>query len=95
MKFSYSALINLDITSYDYNAPLTETGDYTYKYDLIKSLLAKYGAPKTKLPNQPPNSIRVVYPDIDMIEFIPLKELLGYILSVYKFLVVFKLNYFR
>lgn len=31
-----------DTTSYDYDAPLTENGDYTMKYILVKDLLKKY-----------------------------------------------------
>lgn len=30
-----------DITSYDYNAPLTEAGDPTPKYDAIRETLRK------------------------------------------------------
>lgn len=31
-----------DITSYDYNAPITESGDLTEKYYAIKDVLARY-----------------------------------------------------
>lgn len=66
-----------DTTSYDYSAPLTEAGNYTRKYALIKSLLAKYANPKTKLPTPPEVAPRVVYPSIPIKEYLPLKELTG------------------
>ncbi|KAJ0180490.1 hypothetical protein K1T71_003894 [Dendrolimus kikuchii] len=48
-NFEYTAGANFDgtympdITSYDYNAPLTEAGDPTPKYDAIRDTLKKYG----------------------------------------------------
>ncbi|XP_066253771.1 beta-galactosidase-1-like protein 2 [Euwallacea similis] len=65
-----------DITSYDYDAPLTEAGDYTIKYDLVKVLLAKYASPKTLIPPQPKESVRVAYPAISPVEYITLKQLI-------------------
>lgn len=40
---------NTDITSYDYDAPITEAGDVTPKYFAIRDMLAKY----VPLPNMP------------------------------------------
>lgn len=37
-----------DTTSYDYDAPLTEAGDYTLKYVAVKELLNKYNPVKTR-----------------------------------------------
>lgn len=37
-----------DTTSYDYDAPLTEAGDYTMKYVIVKDLLRKYNPVKTR-----------------------------------------------
>lgn len=37
-----------DTTSYDYDAPLTEAGDYTLKYVYIKELLSKYNPVQTR-----------------------------------------------
>ncbi|CAG9772542.1 unnamed protein product [Ceutorhynchus assimilis] len=65
-----------DITSYDYAAPLTEAGDYSGKYDLIKVLLAKYASPQTRLPPMPAPTVRLVYPNISILEYIPLKSLI-------------------
>lgn len=37
-----------DTTSYDYDAPLTEAGDYTMKYVIVKELLRKYNPVPTR-----------------------------------------------
>lgn len=37
-----------DTTSYDYDAPLTEAGDYTMKYVYVKELLSKYNPIETR-----------------------------------------------
>ncbi|XP_018321352.1 beta-galactosidase-1-like protein 3 [Agrilus planipennis] len=42
-----------DTNSYDYDAPLTEIGDYTEKYYVVKQLIEKYNPIKTKLPQLP------------------------------------------
>ncbi|XP_061105443.1 beta-galactosidase-1-like protein 2, partial [Conger conger] len=47
-KPSYKPLI----TSYDYDAPLTEAGDYTPKYHLLRDLFGRYRT--EKLPEMPP-----------------------------------------
>lgn len=38
-----------DTTSYDYDAPLSESGDYTMKYVMVKELLKKYNPIQTRL----------------------------------------------
>ncbi|KAJ8920356.1 hypothetical protein NQ315_005220 [Exocentrus adspersus] len=42
-----------DTTSYDYDAPLSENGDYTMKYVMVKELLKKYNPIQTRLPQTP------------------------------------------
>ncbi|KAJ3664571.1 hypothetical protein Zmor_000127 [Zophobas morio] len=51
-------------TSYDYNAPLTEAGDYTSKYDIIKELVAQYNPVQTLTPEPPALVERQAYPDL-------------------------------
>nr|CAD7456008.1 unnamed protein product [Timema tahoe] len=46
----------------NYDAPLSESGDYTEKYNRTAPLIAKYLAVQTKLPQLPQQSIRVAYP---------------------------------
>ena len=40
-------------TSYDYDAPLSEAGDYTGKYEIVKELVKKYNPVETLTPDQP------------------------------------------
>ncbi|XP_063931741.1 beta-galactosidase-1-like protein 3 [Zophobas morio] len=55
-----------DTTSYDYDAPLTENGDYTEKYHIVKNLIAKYNKVITKVPPPPKETPRIRYPDIEI-----------------------------
>ncbi|VEN61728.1 unnamed protein product [Callosobruchus maculatus] len=50
-----------DTTSYDYDPPLAENGDYTIKYVMVKELLKKYNPIETRLPQTPHLVPRVVY----------------------------------
>ncbi|XP_068990997.1 beta-galactosidase-1-like protein 2 isoform X2 [Neodiprion pinetum] len=56
-----------DVTSYDYVAPLTESGDYTEKYYKTKEILAKYQSVTTKLPDLPTVSQKAAYPTLEVI----------------------------
>nr|CAD7392463.1 unnamed protein product [Timema cristinae] len=49
-------------TTENYDAPLSESGDYTEKYNRTAPLIAQYLAVQTKLPQLPQQSIRVAYP---------------------------------
>lgn len=51
-------------SSYDYNAPLTEAGDYTDKYYLIKELIEQYNLIKTLTPEPPEVLNRTAYPSV-------------------------------
>ncbi|XP_967722.2 beta-galactosidase-1-like protein 2 [Tribolium castaneum] len=42
-----------DTTSYDYDAPLTENGNYTEKYHIVKNLITRQDGIKTKVPPLP------------------------------------------
>lgn len=53
-----------DITSYDYDAPLSESGDYTDKYYKVKELITKHNTIKTKTPEQPELIKRIAYPQV-------------------------------
>ncbi|XP_060526679.1 beta-galactosidase-1-like protein 2 [Cylas formicarius] len=57
-----------DTTSYDYDAPLSESGDYTAKYAMVKSLLAKYNPIKTRTPRTPTISDKKEYPSTKIVE---------------------------
>lgn len=53
-----------DTTSYDYDAPLSESGDYTEKYYIVKDLLERHNVIKTKLPKMPKELTKIAYPSI-------------------------------
>lgn len=53
-----------DTTSYDYDAPLSENGDYTDKYIRTQVLLKEYNPIKTKLPMAPIETKRFKYESI-------------------------------
>jgi beta-galactosidase len=55
------------ITSYDYNAPLTEAGDTWEKFDLVKQVLFKH-IPLPPAP-LPPNTPKTAYGDVKMTEY--------------------------
>ncbi|XP_067000627.2 beta-galactosidase-1-like protein 2 isoform X2 [Anabrus simplex] len=50
-----------DVTSYDYDAPLSESGDYAPKYNATKELVTRYNPVVTKLPQPPAESRKVAY----------------------------------
>jgi hypothetical protein len=53
-------------TSYDFDAPLTEAGDYTPKYDAIRELMKKYNTIETYTPDPPEVKGRRVYSSLDL-----------------------------
>ncbi|XP_057663244.1 beta-galactosidase-1-like protein 3 [Diorhabda carinulata] len=71
------------ISSYDYGAPLDESGDYTDKYWAVKELLDKYNAIKTKLPDVPTPPRKIAYPEISIQKQLKIEEILHTISPVY------------
>ncbi|XP_050293644.1 beta-galactosidase-1-like protein 3 [Anthonomus grandis grandis] len=63
-------------TSYDYDGPLTEAGDYSDKYAVVKAVLDISAQPKTKLPEMPELTSRVAFGNISLIGYISLKDLI-------------------
>ncbi|KAJ3628222.1 hypothetical protein MTP99_015542 [Tenebrio molitor] len=55
-------------TSYDYDAPLSEAGDYTGKYYIAKELIQQYNTIETLLPDQPELMERQAYASVDITE---------------------------
>jgi len=53
-----------DVTSYDYDAPISENGQATAKYDALRKLLGRYLPPKQKLPSVPMSLPIVEIPEI-------------------------------
>ncbi|KAK9873771.1 hypothetical protein WA026_002128 [Henosepilachna vigintioctopunctata] len=66
-----------DISSYDYDAPLSECGDYTDKYWIAKELIEKYNTVKTKLPEPPKVTEKLKYPEIPIVEEMSLNDIVS------------------
>ncbi|XP_063237154.1 beta-galactosidase-1-like protein 2 [Bacillus rossius redtenbacheri] len=64
-----------DVSSYDYDAPLNEAGDYTKKYNETVKLIANYLTVKTKLPAMPAESVKLAYPLTKVIQCLNLGNL--------------------
>ncbi|XP_042222809.1 beta-galactosidase-1-like protein 2 [Homarus americanus] len=72
-----------DVSSYDYDAVLTEAGDYTEKYTLAKQVLANYNPLEGIVdhPDRPPQRPKVAYEANPVTEYIDLTSLLSKIPS--------------
>lgn len=64
-----------DVTSYDYDAPLSEAGDYTEKYMQIQNLYSRYLG--EELPEKPQHLYKSRYATIHPKEYIPLWDALS------------------
>lgn len=62
-----------DVTSYDYDAPVSESGQYNTKYNATKEMIAAYDPLYDILshPDVPENPTPTVYSDVTLSEFIP------------------------
>ncbi len=60
-----------DVTSYDYDAPITEWGTVTPKFNLLRSTLAKYSS--TRLPAVPKAKPIIEVKEFNFTEFAPLE----------------------
>ncbi|XP_023677057.1 beta-galactosidase-1-like protein 2 isoform X2 [Paramormyrops kingsleyae] len=60
------------VNSYDYDAPLTEAGDYTTKYHLLRELFAGYHS--EDLPEMPLETPKEAYPSVVIGQYLPLWE---------------------
>ncbi|XP_018580074.1 beta-galactosidase-1-like protein 2 [Anoplophora glabripennis] len=66
-----------DTTSYDYDAPLSESGDYTMKYVIVKELLKKYNPIQTRLPQTPHIAAKGTYKPQKIASQLTLDEILS------------------
>ena len=59
----------------DYDAPLTEAGDYTEKYDAVCAYIQEnMMGPDLPLPLRPPESLKFQYPAVVLGEFLSLND---------------------
>jgi len=73
------------VTSYDYDAPLTEAGDYTEKYEMVVELAEKYGFPKLKNPTRPALKGKGAYGTVKPGQYLTWDSLLDQLPSSSKF----------
>ena len=65
-----------DVTSYDYDSPLSESGDYTPKYDVAAQLIPAALAVPTRLPARPNPTPKRAYAAVKISEYLTLNELI-------------------
>ncbi|OXA37309.1 Beta-galactosidase-1-like protein 2 [Folsomia candida] len=75
-----------DITSYDYDAPLTEAGDYTVKYEFAAELISQYENPKLRRPLRPIQSQKTAYPTLQLQRYLNYTDIIMEIPSSHKIL---------
>ncbi|ODN01563.1 Beta-galactosidase-1-like protein 2 [Orchesella cincta] len=74
-----------DVTSYDYDAPLSEAGDYTTKYSLGKSLFELYQEPRLKPTEMIPESVKRAYPSVNLQEYLTYDDIISQVPTTAKF----------
>lgn len=67
------------VSSYDYDAVLTEAGDYTEKYDIVKEIFARYNPLEgiVEHPEAPPQRTKTAYPSVAITEAIDFPTLIA------------------
>jgi hypothetical protein len=61
----------------DYDAPLSEAGDYTPKYSAIKDTIGPYLAVQTLLPAQPAESVKRAFPSVQISTYLTVDDLVN------------------
>lgn len=67
----------------DYDAPLTEAGDYTDKYDACKQIIAVYNKVLTKLPSQPEMSKKMAYARVSITGQLNFNQIIDKVVSLF------------
>ncbi|KAL1502351.1 hypothetical protein ABEB36_007504 [Hypothenemus hampei] len=66
-----------DTSSYDYDAPLCENGDYTDKYVVVQRVTAEYNEIYIRQPPPPPATFRTAYQDLEITEELSVNDLIS------------------
>ncbi|KAK5650908.1 hypothetical protein RI129_001937 [Pyrocoelia pectoralis] len=82
---SWNEAILHTTTSYDYDAPLSEAGDYTEKYDMVKELISKYNTVPIRNPPTPASTPKIAYPNIQVTERLEMDEIIDRISEKFVF----------
>ena len=64
------------VTSYDYDAPVSESGDVGDKYKMLRELFTKFKLVPADLPPIPENSVKQAYESVTISEFLQLPDML-------------------
>jgi hypothetical protein len=72
-----------DVTSYDYDAPLTESGQYTAKYHATREMIAAYDPlyPVLAHPELPEVAAPEVLPPVTITEFLSFSDLVDQVVN--------------
>ncbi|XP_059473361.1 beta-galactosidase-1-like protein 2 [Neocloeon triangulifer] len=65
-----------DVSSYDYDAPLSEAGDYTEKYSRAQELIALDSKVSFLTPSPPPPNPKTIYPAVQMQEYLSYAQII-------------------
>jgi len=74
-----------DVTSYDYDCPLSESGDYTDKYFATQDLIEKYQVPVLHRPPLVPTQPKQAYPTVTLQSYLTFADILERIPPQLKF----------
>lgn len=66
----------------DYDAPLTEAGDYTDKYHSICKMIKPHLSVRTRLPDPPAEMPKTAYPSIPITSFVAFSNLVDQVVSI-------------
>lgn len=74
-----------DVTSYDYDAPLTEAGDYGGKYLKAVEIIDRYETPKLSRPVLPAESTKATYGSVRPTKYLNYEDILAQVPGTSKF----------
>jgi hypothetical protein len=77
----------------DYDAPLSETGDYTDKYEAIVRLINSALAVRTRLPQRPAEMPKKAYDSIEIDSYLSFTDMLDQVVSTLSNFKLFEYNY--
>ena len=76
-----------DFVPLDYDAPLSEAGDYTPKYFAAKEIIEKFLPIQTLLPKLPAESVKRAFPKALITSYLTLEDLLDQVVIQFKYVI--------
>jgi len=68
----------------DYDAPLSEAGDYTLKYEYASQLIEQFENPKLRKPERPAESLKAAYSAITPQKYLSYSDIISQIPASHK-----------